>query len=160
MSETDLKELDSIIEKPCPMENGYTRGWQTKDIHALIKSKYGVSYGSRHVRRIISNLGFVRLVPRPRHKRYKKVLFILDKAPWHKNNLVVGYFNENKETIDYMFLPTGAPDLDPVEECWRQTREKKTANTAHNTVKELKTSLKSFWNKQPFTINMSNYLCP
>ncbi len=29
-----------------------------------------------------------------------------------------------------MFLPTGASDLDPVEEYWRQTREKKTANTA------------------------------
>ena len=69
LSETDLKELDSIIEKPYPMENGYTRGWQTKDVHAIIESKYGVSYGSRHVRRIISNLGFVRLVPRPRHKR-------------------------------------------------------------------------------------------
>lgn len=94
------------------------------------------------------------------HKRYKKVLFILDRATWHKNNLVMGYFKENKETIDYMFLPTGASDLDPVEECWRQTREKKTANTAHNTVKELRTSLKSFWNKQPFSLTLSNYLCP
>lgn len=94
------------------------------------------------------------------HKRYKKVLFILDRATWHKNELVMGYFKENKETIDYMFLPTGASDLDPVEECWRQTREKKTANRAHNTVKELRTSLKSFWNKQPFNLNLSNYLCP
>jgi len=94
------------------------------------------------------------------HKRYKKVLFILDRATWHKNNLVIGYFKENKETIDYMFLPTGASDLDPLEECWRQTRENKTANTAHNTVKELRTSLKSFWNKQPFNLTLPNYLCP
>ena len=94
------------------------------------------------------------------HKRYKKVLFILDRATWHKNNLVMGYFEVNKKTLDYMFLPAGAPDLDPVEECWRQTREKKTANKAHNTVKALRTSLKSFWNKQPFDLILSNYLCP
>jgi hypothetical protein len=81
------------------------------------------------------------------HKRYKKVLFILDRATWHKNNLVI-------------VLPTGASDLDPLEECWRQTRENKTANTAHNTVKELRTSLKSFWNKQPFNLTLPNYLCP
>lgn len=87
-------------------------------------------------------------------------LFILDRATWHKNSLVIRYFKENKKTIDYMFLPTRASDLDPVEECWRQTREKKTANTAHNTIKELRTSLKSFWNKQPFSLKLSNYLCP
>ena len=69
MSEENLKELDSIIDKPYTMENRYTRGWQTKDVHVLIKSKFWVSYGSRHVRRIISNFGFVRLVPRPRYKR-------------------------------------------------------------------------------------------
>ena len=82
------------------------------------------------------------------------------KCWWHKNNLVVGYFKENKDTIDYMFLPTGAADIDPVEECWHQTRENKTANTSHDTIKELRTSLKSFWNKQPFTLDLSNYLCP
>ena len=41
LSEADLKELDSILENPYQMENGYTRGWQTKDVHALIKSKFG-----------------------------------------------------------------------------------------------------------------------
>lgn len=94
------------------------------------------------------------------HKRYKKVLFILDKATWHKNNLVMEYFNDNKETTDYMFFPTGAADVDPVEECWRQTREEKTANTSHDTVEALRISLKSFWNGQPFNLNLSNYLCP
>lgn len=69
LSEAGLIELDSILEKPYQMENGYTRGWQTKDVQALIKSKFGVLYGPRHVRRIISNLGYVRLIPRPRHKR-------------------------------------------------------------------------------------------
>ena len=69
LSEADLIKLDSILEKPYQMENGYTRGWQTKDVQALIKSKFGVLYGPRHVRRIISNLGYVRLIPRPRHKR-------------------------------------------------------------------------------------------
>jgi hypothetical protein len=50
------------------------------------------------------------------HKRYKNVLFIFDRATWHKNNLVVGYFKENKDTIDYMFLPTEVlPILTPLK---------------------------------------------
>ncbi len=32
LSEADLKELNSILENPYQMENGYTRGWQTKDV--------------------------------------------------------------------------------------------------------------------------------
>lgn len=69
LTETQLRSLDSILDKPYRMENGFTRGWQTKDVHTLIRSEFGVTYGLRHIRRILSELGFVRLTPRPRHKR-------------------------------------------------------------------------------------------
>ena len=43
-----IKELDSILDTPYTMENGYTRGWQTKDVQVLIKSKFGFcSFGSK-----------------------------------------------------------------------------------------------------------------
>lgn len=105
-------------------------------------------------------LKFIRRLHRKYRKVHSKILFILDKATWHKNNLVGRYFDEHKDTIDYMWFPTGAPDLNPVEECWNQTRDNKTANTSHDCERHLAYSLKSYWNKQPLNLNLSNYLCP
>ena len=89
------------------------------------------------------------MVPRPRHKRRNQKDVDEFKEQFKKKlesfgkDVVIICMDEAHFTIDYMFLPTGAADIDPVEECWRQTRENRTANTT----KELRTSLKSFWNK-------------
>ena len=80
----------------------------------------------------------------------------LDKARWNKNNLVKRYLEEQK--IPYMFFPTGASDLNPVEECWRQTRENVTANTSSSSTNELYESLENYWKQQPFSHNVINYL--
>lgn len=121
-------------------------------------SKFHYQQMERQVKEEV--LRFVKRLHRKYLKSGHKVLILLDKAPWHKNKLVIKYFELNNETIDYMFLPTGAPDLNPVEECWHQTRDKETANTSYDSEKQLGKSLKSYWNKQPFNLNLSNYLCP
>ena len=90
--------------------------------------------------------------------KFPKMLLILDKAPWHKNKLVVGYLEKNN--IPYMFLPTGASDLNPVEECWRQTREEVTANISYNSESQLYDNLETYWRKQPFKHDVLNYLSP
>ena len=90
--------------------------------------------------------------------KYPKMFFLLDKASWNKNKMIIEYFDRNK--IPYMFYPTGASDLNATEECWRQTRENVTANKSHNSEKELFKNLKSYWSKNPFKHNMLNYLSP
>ena len=105
-------------------------------------------------------INFIKRLHQKYSKTHRKILFILDRAKWHKNKLVIGYFKEHKDTIDYMWFPIGAPDLNPIEECWRQTRNNKTANVSYDCEKHLSASLKSYWNTQPFNINLSNYLCP
>ena len=84
----------------------------------------------------------------------------MDKATWHKNKLVEDYFEDNQDTIDYMYFPTGAPDINPVEECWKQTRDKKTANTPFSSKNALRKEVKTFWRNQPFRHNPFNYLIP
>lgn len=69
LSKEENKSLDEEISQPYKMVNGYTRGWQTKDVRLLIKKKFGINYSSRHVRRLLKSLGFRLLVPRPRHKK-------------------------------------------------------------------------------------------
>lgn len=85
------------------------------------------------------------------------MLLLLDKASWNKNWLVKWYLEEND--ISYMFFPTGASDLNPVEECWRQTRDNVTY-ISHNSEKELWESLESYWKGQPFVHDVLNYLIP
>lgn len=87
--------------------------------------------------------------------KFPKMLLLLDKARWNKNNYIIEYLEYAE--IDYMFFPTGASDLNPVEECWRQTRDNVT-NVSHNSVRELVESLKNYWEKQPFRHNVLNYL--
>jgi len=69
LSPEQIASIDKKVSKPYKMENGYTRGWQTKDVYQLIRKESGIKYSLRHVRRILGSLGFVVLVPRPRNKK-------------------------------------------------------------------------------------------
>jgi len=89
--------------------------------------------------------------------KFPKMFLLLDKASWNKNLLVKWYLEENN--IPYMFFPTGASDLNPVEECWKQTRDNVTY-VSHNSERELSESLKNYWTSQPFRHNVLNYLVP
>ena len=89
--------------------------------------------------------------------KFPKMLLLLDKAKWNKNDWVISWLEENK--IDYMFFPTGASDLNPVEECWRQTRDNVTF-VSHNSERELSENLQSYWKSQPFRHDVLNYLIP
>ena len=88
--------------------------------------------------------------------KYPNMFLLLDKATWNKNRMVMSYLE--RESISYMFFPTGASDLNPTEECWRQTREEVTANYSHNSEKELYEHLQSYWNRKQFKHNVLNYL--
>lgn len=91
-------------------------------------------------------------------KKHPKMLLLLDKATWNKNSLVMNYLDEHN--IEYFFFPTGASDINPVEECWKQTRDNVTGNTSHNSEQQLIEDLSSYWRKQPFKHNVLNYLSP
>ncbi|HLC98007.1 MAG TPA: transposase [Candidatus Nanoarchaeia archaeon] len=100
---------------------------------------------------VLWNLKLLRL-------KFPKMFLLLDKATWNKNKMVMGWME--RENIPYMFFPTGASDLNPVEFCWKVTREEVTANESHNSKKELYDHLENFWRKHIFTHNVTNYLSP
>lgn len=89
--------------------------------------------------------------------KFNKMLLLLDKARWNKNKWVMSWLEENN--IEYMFFPTGASDLNPVEECWRQTRDNVTY-VSHNSEEELRESLKIYWESRPFRHDVFSYLSP
>lgn len=54
---------------------------------------------------------------------FNRLLLVLDNAPWHKSRQTLNYL-ANDRNIDYFFLPTYSPELNPIERCFGSyTRE-------------------------------------
>jgi transposase len=74
LSEEQLSELRKAFSKPIPTDDGFSRGWQTKDAIQFVKEKFGISYSKLRMRQIIKNLGFSRVTCRPQSKRRNQAL--------------------------------------------------------------------------------------
>lgn len=68
LSEEQLSMIASAIEDGVLMEDGYRRGFKTKDVNQLIREEFGYSYTNRHCLRILDSIDFALIVPRPRNK--------------------------------------------------------------------------------------------
>ena len=68
MNDEDLSMLGSSIEEGVLMEDGYRRGYKTKDVIEFINSNFGIGYSARHCRRILQSFDCSLQVPRPRNK--------------------------------------------------------------------------------------------
>jgi transposase len=93
-------------------------------------------------------------------KIYKKIIFVLDRARWHTAKYVMKYIEKFEGDIQLVFFPKTSPDANPVEECWRQTRNNVTANHAFSTTEQLKKELRHEWKRQQFKHKSINYLLP
>ncbi|PAV13970.1 hypothetical protein ASJ81_15745 [Methanosarcina spelaei] len=74
LSAEQLSELREALSKPIPTDDGFSRGWQTKDAIQFVKEKFGISYSKSRMRQIIKNLGFSRVTCRPQSKRRNQAL--------------------------------------------------------------------------------------
>jgi transposase len=68
LDEEELSMLGSVIEEGVLMEDGYRRGYKTKDVIGFIYSNFGIEYTARHCRRILQSFDCSLQVPRPRNK--------------------------------------------------------------------------------------------
>ena len=75
----------------------------------------------------------------------KKKLIILDNAPWHKKAVRLMRENEDFSRIEFLFLPTYSPDLNPIKRVWRITRKERTHNRYFDKVQALRNTLTIFF---------------
>lgn len=80
----------------------------------------------------------------------KKVLVILDNAPWHKKAVRLMCSDEEYKQVSFLFLPPYSPELNPIERVWRITRRERTHNRFFEKVQVLQTTLTSYFDM--FTI--------
>lgn len=91
--------------------------------------------------------------------RKKKYVFIFDNAAYHKTDVIQNYLASFSDFIKIEFLPPYSPELNPIETCWKITRNYVTNSKYYKTLDELQESLEMFWAKQKFKLNFINYLC-
>ena len=89
----------------------------------------------------------------------KKYVFILDNAGFHKTNVIKDLFEKQKHWISVEFIPPYSPELNPIETCWKVTKNAVTKSQHFNTIDSMQHVLEKFWNKHIFMQNFMHYLC-
>ena len=89
----------------------------------------------------------------------KKYVIILDNAGWHKTQCVKSLFQEQGDGIVVEHIPPYSPELNPIETCWKVTKNAVTKSQYFKTVDEMQDALEEFWCNNVFMQNFITYLC-
>lgn len=88
----------------------------------------------------------------------KKYVLIMDNAGFHKTscikNFIAQYSNIAVEPI-----PPYSPELNPIETCWKVTKNTVTKSQYFPTIDEMQEALEDFWAEHIFMQNFMRYLC-
>ena len=74
--------------------------------------------------------------------RYKRVVLIIDNAPWHRGKPIDEALTDNPH-LEFKRLPSYSPQLNPVERFWKLLRRRATHNRLFDTLADLKTSIRN-----------------
>lgn len=74
LSKENLAQLKLDLEIPIKTDDGYSRGWQSKDVYHHILKKYKVNYSLRRIQELLNLIGFRKITCRPRSKRRNEEL--------------------------------------------------------------------------------------
>lgn len=93
-------------------------------------------------------------------KRFGKIILIIDRAPWHRAKKVQRYFSKHRREIKIIWFPRGCPDMNPVEECWRQAKREINGGRIHPSFEIMSKELRHFLRYNEFKQDMVKYLRP
>ena len=89
----------------------------------------------------------------------KKYVLILDNAGWHKTQCVKSLIQEQKDWITVEHIPPYSPELNPIETCWKVTKNAVTKSHYFKTIDEMQDALEEFWCNHIFIQEFTTYLC-
>jgi len=93
------------------------------------------------------------------HLKFPKCHLFLDKAPQHyRSSKIRKYFEEHKESLVPVFLPTASPELMVLEECWNISKGDLLVLTYYSSFTEFRTRIGQYFRTKHFNLNMRNYL--
>lgn len=92
-------------------------------------------------------------------RKFGSFLLFMDRAPHHRSNYVQRWLRKNRKHIKVKWFPTARPELNPLEECWRQSKNIIQANHIHPTFETMKKEISKTMRTKRFKLNMVKYLC-
>ena len=93
------------------------------------------------------------------HIKFPKCYLFMDKAsPHYKSKKVLKYFEENKDTLIPIYLPTASPEFMVMEEVWNIAKRDLFVLQCYQSFADLKEKISRYFRTKRFNLNMRNYL--
>ena len=89
----------------------------------------------------------------------KRYVLVLDNVGYHKTICIKNLLQEYPN-ISMEYLPPYSPELNPIETCWKVTKNRGTKLHDLENIEDIQIALESFWSKHIFMQNFMRYLCP
>ncbi len=93
------------------------------------------------------------------HSKFPKCYLFMDKAsPHYKSKKVQKYFEENKDTIIPIYLPTASPEFMVMEEIWNIAKRDLFVLQYYQSFADFKDRISRYFRTKRFNLDMMNYL--
>ncbi len=93
------------------------------------------------------------------HYKFQKCYLFMDKAtPHYTCKKVIKYFEDNKDTLIPVYLPTASPEFMVIEKVWSIAKRDLLVLKLYASFADLKNKLSRYFRTKRFNLNMKNYL--
>ncbi len=90
-------------------------------------------------------------------KRFGKIVIFVDRATPHCSKITRKFLDANKDIIRLEYFPVGSPELNAVEECWRQGKYH-ILSTYYPLFDFLKDTISYYYRTTRFNLDIVKYL--
>ena len=93
------------------------------------------------------------------HSRFSKCYLFMDKAsPHYRSRKVRQYFEENRDTLIPVYLPTASPEFMVMEEVWNMAKNDLLVLSCYPSFADFKNRVSCYFRTKRFNLKMRNYL--
>lgn len=94
-------------------------------------------------------------------EQYDRFVYFIDKAPWHLwTRKVRTFFDAHRDRIIVREFPTGCPEMNPVEHCWKRGKYDDALGAMfHESFDAFRAAVSRYYRAKRFKKNLYKYLC-
>ena len=92
-------------------------------------------------------------------QKFKKLILFVDQAPWHKSKKVKNFLSHHKHRLKIKPLPKGFPELNPVEESWRQGKKDIQQDQYYDSFEKFSDAVSLYYRNKRFKLDVYKYFC-
>jgi transposase len=93
------------------------------------------------------------------HAKFQKCYLFMDKAtPHYTCKKVIKYFEDNKDTLIPVYLPTASPEFMVMEKIWNIAKRDLLVLKYYSSFSDLKDRISAYFRTKRFNLDMRNYL--